>query len=273
MKNFLFIFISICLSCSGFAASVDTLSVYSKAMNKQIKNVVILPDSYQESEQGYPVVYLLHGATGDFTNWVTKVPEVKAYADLHDMVIVCPDGGFTSWYFDSPIDPKMQYESYVSTELVAAVDKQYKTLAEPAGRAITGLSMGGHGGLFLGFRHQEVFGAAGSMSGGVDLRPFANNWDIRNRIGTQREFPNRWEELSVINLIHLLDNPDFRIIIDCGTSDFFYQINKALHKKLLARNIRHDYIERPGGHNWEYWENAVGYQLLFFHHFFQAKDN
>lgn len=273
MKNSLFIFISICLSFSGFAASVDTLSVYSKGMNKQIKNIVILPDTYQESEQAYPVVYLLHGATGDFTNWVSKVPEIKAYADHHEMMIVCPDGGFTSWYFDSPIDPKMQYESYVSIELVAAVDKQYKTLAEPAGRAITGLSMGGHGGLFLGFRHQEVFGAAGSMSGGVDLRPFANNWDIRSRIGTQREFPNRWEELSVINLLHLLDNPDFHIIIDCGTSDFFYQINKALHEKLLARNIRHDYIERPGGHNWEYWQNAVGYQLLFFHHFFQSKDN
>jgi len=60
----------------------------------------------------------------------------------------------------------------VSKELIQWVDENYRTIAERGGRAISGLSMGGHGGLFLGFRHQDVFGACGSMSGGVDIRPF-----------------------------------------------------------------------------------------------------
>lgn len=259
------------LCTQAAAAVVDTVVVFSAAMNKSVKNVVIMPDSYSAQSTGYPCIYLLHGATDDYAGWVQKVPEIEALADQYGLLIVCPDGGYTSWYFDSPIDPAMQYETYVSQELVAFMDKEYRTLATPAGRAITGLSMGGHGALFLCFRHQDVFGAAGSMSGGVDLRPFPNNWNIRDRIGTQREHPDRWEENSVINLLYLLDNPDLPVLIDCGTKDFFYQVNRNLHEKMLERNIPHDYIERPGVHNWDYWSNSVKYQFLFFHLFFTRK--
>lgn len=268
-RQCIFSFAMACLlSLPVAGATVDTVAVFSSAMNKQVKNVVIVPDSYSTQTAGYPCIYLLHGATDDYAGWVQKVPEIQALADQYDLLIVCPDGGYTSWYFDSPIDPAMQYETYVSQELVAFMDQQYRTVATPAGRAITGLSMGGHGALFLAFRHQDVFGAAGSMSGGVDLRPFPNNWNIRDRIGTQREHPDRWEENSVINLLHLLDNPGFRLLIDCGTGDFFYRVNRSLHEKMLERNIPHDYLERPGVHNWDYWKNAVKYQFLFFHLFF-----
>src|SRR5690606_41468252 len=64
-----------------------------------------------------------------------------------------------SWYWDSPIDPNYQYETFVSEELVKWIDKNYNTIASREGRAITGLSMGGHGGLYLGFRNLDVFGA------------------------------------------------------------------------------------------------------------------
>ncbi|MFI5130068.1 MAG: esterase family protein, partial [Chitinophagales bacterium] len=62
------------------------------------------------------------------------------------------------------------------------------------------------------------------------------------------------------------------IIIDCGTEDFFYGINHALHEKMVKLKIPHDYIERPGKHDWYYWANAVRYQLLFFRNYFD-KDN
>ena len=59
-----------------------------------------------------------------------------------------------------------------------------------------------------------------------------------------------------------------KIIFDCGTDDFFYTVNKALHEKMLRLKIQHDYIERPGKHDWNYWRNAVKYQLLFFKNYF-----
>jgi S-formylglutathione hydrolase FrmB len=236
-------------------------------MDKEIKAAVVTPDA-TSAAQSLPVVYLLHGYGGDFSNWLRSFPEVKDWADHYQMIIVCPDGNIGSWYFDSPIDPKYQYETYITKELIPWIDSHYPTLASPRGRGITGLSMGGHGALYLSFRHQDLFGVAGSMSGGVDFRPFPRNWEIAQRLGEYAEHPANWENNTVINLLHLLQPNALSLIIDCGSEDFFYQVNCQLHEQLLYRNIPHDFISRPGGHTWSYWQNALPYQLLFMHRFF-----
>jgi S-formylglutathione hydrolase FrmB len=71
-----------------------------------------------------------------------------------------------------------------------------------------------------------------------------------------------------MNLLHLAQPGKPALIIDCGTADFFFEVNERLHKELLYRNIPHDYITRPGSHNWDYWKNAVRYQLLYFYDYF-----
>ena len=149
--------------------------------------------------------------------------------------------------------------------------RKEKGVKDKKGRAITGLSMGGHGGLYLAIKHQEVFGAGGSMSGGVDIRPFPNNWDMSLRLGKYDEHPDNWEKYTVINLLHLIKPNSLALIIDCGTEDFFFKVNENLHQQMLYRNIAHDYIIRPGAHNWNYWVNAVQYQLLFMSNFFKSQ--
>jgi len=263
---FLFLF---CNAIVAKASQVDTVMVMSKAMNKSIPNLVILPDSYSTQKESFSVLYLLHGAGGDHTDWVSKVPAIKEYADKYNIMIVCPDGGPTSWYFDSPIDEKMKYETYLSKELIDTIDGKYNTTAEKSGRAITGLSMGGHGAFYLAFKHQDIWGAAGSMSGGVDIRPFPSNWDLSKRLGDYSEQKENWENNTVINLVYKLKGDNLKLIFDCGISDFFYDANKRLHEKLVERNIPHDYTERPGNHSWEYWANSIKYQLLFFDDYFK----
>jgi S-formylglutathione hydrolase FrmB len=265
MKRILFL-CSLLINFSVEAAQVDTVEVYSQAMNKKIKVVVISPSDYKTLGE-LPVVYLLHGFGDDYATWSKNVPAIKADADLYKFFIVCPDGS-KSWYFDSPVDPTWKYETFMSRELVQWIDKNYKTKKDRGGRAITGLSMGGHGGLFLSIRHQDVFGAGGSMSGGVDIRPFPNNWDMALRLGTYAEHRQNWEENTVMNLLPLIKPNSLALVIECGTGDFFYAVNERLHQELLYRNIAHDYTTRPGVHNWAYWSNAVHYQLLFFHRFF-----
>ncbi|HUH32768.1 MAG TPA: alpha/beta hydrolase family protein [Daejeonella sp.] len=254
------------------AASVDTIRTYSAAMKKEIKVVVIKPDG-QDAKSIFPVVYLLHGHGGNYSSWIKQVPKLKAYADLYQILIVCPDGGISSWYFDSLEDPASRYETYVANELVNAIDKQYSTVKGAKGRAITGLSMGGHGALYLAFKHSNIFGAAGSMSGGLDLRPFPNNWSIASHLGKYADNPSRWDNNSVINLTHLLTPESLKLLIDCGTQDFFYGVNTAFHQKLIERNIPHDFISRPGVHNWDYWRNAIEYQLVFMSNFFNGNQS
>ena len=257
------------VSASVFASKVDTLVIMSTAMSKEIKNVVILPDRYDKSQKSFAVLYLLHGAYGSYKSWPTNMSAVNDYADKYNMIVVCPDGGRTSWYFDSPVDNQMKYETYITSELIAEIDKTYNTRQDSAGRAITGLSMGGHGAFYLAFKHQDIWGAAGSTSGGVDIRPFPNGWDLPLRLGSYTEFPQNWEKNSVINMVYLLDGKKLQLIFDCGVDDFFYDANLRLHDRLLERNIPHDYIERPGGHTLDYWINSIEYQFLFFHNFFE----
>ncbi len=254
---------------SVFASKIDTLLVHSDAMNKELPNLVITPDSYSSSKSDFPVLYLLHGAGGDCHDWLKKVPLLKEYVDTYNYIVVCPDGGKTSWYFDSPIDESMQYESYITQDVIKAVDNTYRTIDSRSGRAIAGLSMGGHGAFYLSFKHQDLFGAAGSTSGGLDIRPFPRNWDIAKRLGTYADNKDVWETNTVINLIYLLNGRGIKLIMDCGIDDFFYEANKRVHNKLLERNIPHDYIERPGKHNNAYWANSIKYQMLFFKEFFE----
>lgn len=246
------------------AAQVDTIRVYAEKMKKEVKTVVVKPENYSNQKQ-YPVIYLLHGYSDNYSKWVNTVPAIKELASQYDILFVCPDGGFSSWYLDSPVDPDFQYESYITRDLINYIDKQYSTIPNRNGRAITGLSMGGHGGLYLAIRNRELFAHAGSMSGAIDILGTSKKYDITKRLGkSYEEAPDLWRSHSVANLVESLQNNDLNIIIDCGVADFLYEMNAALHQKLIKLGIDHDYIERPGKHNWSYWANAIHYQVLFF---------
>ena len=255
------------------AAQIDTIQVYSSVMKKDISSCVITPANYQKSTTNYPVIYLLHGYGGNYATWIKNFADIMKQVDQYNFIAIGVDGNYSSWYFDSPIDPTFKYESYIIRELIPFIDQTYKTIANPDGRAITGLSMGGHGALYLSFKHQEVFGAAGSMSGGVDIRPFSEKWDLKKRLGSIDDFAENWEKNTVTNMLDLIRNHKLKLIIDCGVDDFFIEVNRNLHQKMVALKIDHDYIERPGAHNDEYWSNSLQFQFLFFSKFFNNGTN
>ncbi|WP_241254751.1 alpha/beta hydrolase family protein [Sphingobacterium sp. DR205] len=271
LKQLLVLSIALCCFCiASKAAKVDTLAIRSQRMDKVIKTVVILPKGYSESTK-YPVLYLLHGYSGNYSNWV-KNSNVAALADQYGYMVVCPDGGFGSWYWDITNDRNYQYETFVSKELIDYIDGHYATVQDRRGRAITGLSMGGHGALSLAIKHQELYGAAGSTAGGVDFRPFPLNWEIKDRIGNYADSTQAWDDRVVINMIPKLVNNQLRLIIDCGKEDFFYPVNVALHDKLMYHNINHTFVTSEGGHNWTYWSRSIIYQMAFFNDFFSQPE-
>lgn len=267
MKKTLFLLLLLALVLPMKAARVDSVEVYSASMNKKVPAVVIVSERALAGNR-CPVVYLLHGFGDNHKGWITKKPDLKRHADEKGIIIVCPDGN-NSWYWDSPVDSTFRYETFVAKELVAYTDKYYPTVPRATGRAITGLSMGGQGSLYLAVHHPDVFGAAGSMSGGVDIRPFPKNWDMAKRLGTLEENRERWDAFTLVNQMERFKAANLALIIDCGTDDFFYQVNLDLHKRLLEHKVNHDFIVKPGVHNWDYWIKAVEFQLLFFQQFFE----
>lgn len=251
--------------------NIDTLNIFSLAMNKDVKVVLIKPDGYKKTKSGLPVVYLLHGYGGAYNSWAIKMPGIQKLATEFNAFIVCPDGGFSSWYVNSPIDSSIQYETFISRELVNYIDAHYKTNATIQGRAITGLSMGGHGALMLGIRHQDVFGAAGSMSGAVVLTKEVARFGAEKLIGDSVSQLSLWNSYSVYSLVDTLSNKKFPMIIDCGTGDIFIRQNRRLHEKLMQLKIRHSYMERTGIHSWNYWTTGLPYQMIFFRAVWEQK--
>lgn len=249
------------------AARVDTVLVKSPSMHKDVKVVYVVPDKAM-AKVACPVVYLLHGYGGNARSWVQLKPELLQMADEKGIIFVCPDGK-NSWYWDSPQDPAYRYETFISSELVNYTDANYATIRERKARAISGLSMGGHGALWNAIRHKDVFGAAGSMSGGVDIRPFPKNWEMSRQLGEMAGNEAVWEAHTVVNQLDKIANGDLALIIDCGEADFFIDVNKDLHRRLLERKIDHDFITRPGGHTGAYWNNSIDYHILFFDKFFK----
>jgi S-formylglutathione hydrolase FrmB len=255
-------------------AQVDTVEVWSTSMQKNIKTVVIKPANYNKrssKKMFYPTVYLLHGYGGDHSQWIKAAPQLSNFATAQNCIIVCPDGGYNSWYVNSTVLPHYQYETFVSNELVNYIDKGFRTYNQSNKRAITGLSMGGHGALMLGIKHTAVFGAMGSICGGVDVRPFAKKWDLPKVLGDTIQHKNTWDTTMVNLLFQKYPPKHNHIIIDCGVDDFFIGVNRSLHEQLIKQKIGHEYTERPGTHNNAYWSNAIDFQLLFFAKFFNRK--
>lgn len=259
------------------AASTDTISIRSEPMAKTYKAAIVLPDSYTKNNNNYPVLYLLHGGYGHFDDWLRKTPDnmlVKNLADQYNIIIVMPEGEVFSYYWDSPVDAASQFESYITQDVVMAIDAKYRTVRSNKGRAITGLSMGGYGALYLAARHPDIYGAAGSMSGAMN--PDMEGWktDATRAAGIKKEFEKKLGPMeqnaalfaakSVLNMADTLKANGTKIIFDCGVDDFLIEPNRELHKRLMANKTPHDYSERPGTHAWEYWQNSLPYHLLFF---------
>lgn len=261
--------ISACAGAKGSATAEavkqsDTITVTGRFLADPMKVTVVAPTSYfaPGDTARYPVVYLLNGHGGNYRNW-GRIVSLDNFANEFGCIIVCPSG-MNSWYWDSPVVPGMQMESFIIKELIPYIDSNYRTRTDRMGRAITGFSMGGHGGLWLGIRHSDIFGSAGSTSGGVNIIPFPTRWNMPKMLGDYESNKERWEAHTVKNLVDSLKPGQINIIFDCGTEDFFYKVNCDLDSALNVRKIPHVFLTSPGAHNGAYWSKSIYPQLQFF---------
>ena len=272
-----FLLLVLLAATTAHAARVDTLAIPSAAMHRTYRAAVVLPASYARNKQArYPVLYLLHGAFGHFSDWLSKTPDkqlLHRLADQYNLIIVNPEGETFSFYLDSPVKADSQFETYLTREVIPAIDQHYRTVADKRGRVITGLSMGGLGALYLSARHPDLYCAAGSMSGALDLRTWNRKLtpaEAAGRaqlwapvLGSEANNPERFAANSVLSLLDALGRNGLPFIIDCGVDDGLLDINREVHRRLVYQQVPHDYTERPGGHTWAYWQSALPYQVLF----------
>ncbi len=251
------------------AARVETIQFQSKLVNSTLPYNVVLPPDYESPQARitrYPVLYLLHGLTGHYSDWTSRT-RLAEYAAGYGMIIVTPEGN-NGWYTDSAMTPTDKYETYIVQELIPDVRNRYRTIETREARAIAGLSMGGYGALKFGVKYPDLFVFVASMSGALgaaswteqDLRGHESIWHSLVEIFGPPDSPVR-----AANDLHQLYRglPAERlsalpyVYLDCGTEDPLLQSSRALADILLTRKIPHEFRQLPGAHNWNYWNRQV----------------
>jgi S-formylglutathione hydrolase FrmB len=245
---------------------VETVRLQSKLINTTLPYNIILPSDYDSSKTTrYPVLYLLHGLTGHYNDWVSHT-NIADYAVDYGIIIVTPEGN-DGWYTDSAAVATDKYESYILQELIPDVQQRYRTIEARYGRAIAGLSMGGYGAIKFGLKSPSTFVFAGSMSGAFGVTRLTEKEIGKNFQDSIKLFGDAGSETRLDNdLFEILKKlPPARVAslpyfyFDCGTEDaaFIFNSNREVAALMFEKKIPHEFRERPGDHSWAYWDQQV----------------
>ncbi|MHB1050872.1 MAG: alpha/beta hydrolase [Bacteroidota bacterium] len=269
MVRRVFPFIFIYFTFASAQAIVKEDSLFSPSLNTMTKYTIILPAAYAESAERFPVLYLLHGYSGDHTNWV-KLTRLLKYAEQYQLIIVAPDGK-NGWYTNSDVLPHAKFESSVIDELIPHIDSQYKTNLSKNSRSIAGLSMGGYGAVKFALKHPSMFFFAAGISPAIQV-PYSLEdslfhatrskglvQSVRDAFGTVRN--ESWKINDVFYLAEEI-HPDTApyIYLAVGSQDGLSEIIDETHR--LAGTLRKNGIpfemhETAGGHNWKFWDKEI----------------
>lgn len=271
----LIIAIAVCVAWLGAAAQRGTVrsdTMYSETLGTDKPYSIYLPAGYDKSDARYPVLYLLHGADGDHTNWI-KIARMKDVADLTissqtvaPMIIVMPDASGQNGtnknmgYFNQP---GWEYEKYFYEELIPEIDSKYRTKADKKHRAIAGLSMGGGGAIAYGQRYPEYWGSACSLSGLVGK--------IAERFGKTDKDDYIRSVCDTDPTVYVAEADDatldklrsVRWYSDCGDDDFLYEGNVAFYLTMRHKGVPIQNRMRNGDHSWTYWSTGLPEILQF----------
>ncbi|MFA6276550.1 MAG: alpha/beta hydrolase family protein [Pedobacter sp.] len=258
MKRLILLITILTFCCSVFAQ--EQIIYQSKNLPKADTTWIFKPKQYKKLGK-LPVIFLLHGYSGNYKQW-NGIMDAQKYADEYGFIIVCPDGLFSSWYLNSPAKTDWQYETFFFDELYSDIKQKYKV--DNQNIFISGLSMGGHGALYLFIKRPELFSGAGSTSGGVKLSDGFGKFGLGELLGNPSSDNDLWKKFSVIDNIDKLKGNTKPIIFDCGSSDFFYASNNQLKQKCDELKLNATYISQPGAHNKVYWAKSIKQQFEFF---------
>ena len=237
-------------------------AVHSAALGRSMKYRVLVPQDYDASLRRYPVLYLLHGLTGDYKDWTTRT-NVAEYTRTLPLIVVMPDGE-NQWYTNAA-DGSARFEDYIATDLAADVVQKFRTVNSRYGRAIAGLSMGGYGALKLALKRPAQYAVTGSFSGAFGVT-IDGRYDRRIAsvkapalaaiFGTPESDTRKQNDVLALAAALKPAGAPY-IYIDCGTADSLVPENRDVVAALHKTGAAYEYHEVAGAHTWDYWDRRI----------------
>ena len=251
-------------------SKVVTDSIRSRLLDCEQKFNVYLPDGY-DAARSYPVIYLLHGLYGDYTDWMTLgrmkdvADELIASGEMVPAVILMPNAGdrdvhtHQNGYFNVENWP---YEDFFFQEFLPFAEEKYHCGGSKGQRALMGLSMGGGGSIVYAQRHPDLFASAYGMSAWLDNK----HREPRGTDHPQSKLTITDHSVREHSALDFMDNASPETIgrlktvewfLDCGDDDSLMILSAQLHLKMKQAGLHSELRVRNGGHTWEYWHTAL----------------
>ncbi|MBD3345775.1 MAG: hypothetical protein GF401_12000 [Chitinivibrionales bacterium] len=258
MQKFVFVIINIIIYTSLFAGHIEKGAFKSEILDRRASSIVLLPESYDKSSppRRYPVLYLLHCA-GCYAGLYLDSEygaQVQKLVDNFGFIVAIPDDGSgrgkypQSWWLNSPVKERMQFSRFLVEEFKPRIDSLYPTLPGKKNTGVAGHSMGGFGALHNIIEHPDVFGAAYSIKGAVDIMPFPDNWSLPLILGRQSSLRNNWKKVNIVDNACRLKGKNVSLCFYSGPNDWFVDANRRLHHILDSCGVKHTYYETKEEH-------------------------
>ncbi len=235
-------------ACTETAGRVESHTYFSPVVGGDQTYRIYLPPCYDQSDERYPVVYLLHGWYFTDSHWddlgADETADIGIEAGIYPPFIIVMPRGIQEFYVQTS-GGDHSFEAQLVNDLLPHIDATYRTRAEREGRAIGGISRGGVWSLEIGFRHPDLFSSVGAHSPALSL--------------------NRAPQ--VYDPLHLVDDPrvaTLHIYLDAGDADWARTGAEALHEALDERGISNWYIVHHGRHENQLWQENMAEYLAFY---------
>ena len=260
------------------AGRVECNSLSSKILARAVSYCIVLPRSFDaDKARTFPVLYFFHGLGDNEQFFVHSgawnlLEDMRDKGELKDFLIATPDARST--FYINARDGKERYEDFLLQEFFPYVEKHYRAAAGRSNRAISGISMGGYGALYLAVRHPQLFSSVSAHSSAlIDKLPnflagaLPNSPRARvlgDAFGNPPD-PVFWQAHNPIVIARTANLAHLNIYFDCGDrDDFGFEAGAiALDKVLTSRQIPHEFHIYPGRHDASYFAEHLPGSLEF----------
>ena len=230
--------------------SIQVRTYTSTPLKRRRQLYVYLPPQYDsEPARRFPVLYLRHGSGDDESTWSLQgragliLENLIAQRKAAPMLIVMTNGDTDyTWAGGSSPEAIDQLGRELLGDVIPLIEKDYRVTANRAGRAITGLSMGGGQAFTIGLKHLETFAWVGEFSSGL-----LSDTDFN----LAKHLPGVFDDPARANQQLKL------LFLSCGTEDPRIPGHLDLMDALKTRQIRYVWYPTPGAHEWKVWRHSL----------------
>jgi S-formylglutathione hydrolase len=249
--------------------TVQDVSFFSAALQRQMPYRVFLPAKLIPGQK-LPVVYLLHGNGGRFSEW-SNGSDVAQYA-AHGLILVM-SAGDSSYNVNAALKPEDRYEDYFVHDLITDVETRFPAASGRENRAVIGVSMGGYAAVYFALSRPDLFSFAGAISPAIDVpsrRFTVHRWwqSVRFRTIFGPDGSKSRQSRDPFLLVQSA-NPAITpyIYLTAGEEEPLLEPNRRFATRLREHNFAYEFHTKPGGHDWGEWDSQIPgcFESLFQH--------